>query len=117
MMSEVRAITSAATFKRRPEVDTLGQNNLLSVFESPLSPVSIICALWAVNLYFADTLYAPCLILAVMVFALSYPGRSRLKPTLWMCGCCRSLALTRCCTRLNATAKVTVWNRYEQISL
>jgi putative colanic acid biosynthesis UDP-glucose lipid carrier transferase len=83
-MSEVHTITSAAAFKRRPEVDTLGQNNLLSVFESLLSPLSIICALWAVTLYFEDSLYAPYLILAVMVFALTYPGRSRLQPTFWM---------------------------------
>jgi putative colanic acid biosynthesis UDP-glucose lipid carrier transferase len=83
MMSEVRTITSAATFKRRSEESSLGQDNLLSVFESLLSPLSIICALCAVTLHYEGSLYPPYLILAVMVFALTYPGRSRLLPTIW----------------------------------
>jgi putative colanic acid biosynthesis UDP-glucose lipid carrier transferase len=83
-MSEVRTITSAAAFKRRPEETSLGQDNLLSVFESLLSPLSIIGALWTVTLYFEGSLYAPYLILAVMVFALTYPGRSRLQASFWL---------------------------------
>jgi putative colanic acid biosynthesis UDP-glucose lipid carrier transferase len=83
-MSEVRIITSAAEFKRRPEESSLGQDNLLSVFESLLSPLSLIAALLVVTLYFEGSLYAPYLILSVMVFALTYPGRSRLQTSFWL---------------------------------
>jgi putative colanic acid biosynthesis UDP-glucose lipid carrier transferase len=82
-MSEVRAITSASAFKRRTEETSLGQDNLLSVFESLLSPLSIIGALCAVTLHFEGSLYPPYLILAVMVFALTYPGRPRLQSSFW----------------------------------
>jgi putative colanic acid biosynthesis UDP-glucose lipid carrier transferase len=82
-MSEVHTITSAATFKRRLDEDALGQDNLLSVFESLLSPLSIIAALLIVTLYFEGLVYAPYLILAVMVFALTYPGRSCLQSSFW----------------------------------
>jgi putative colanic acid biosynthesis UDP-glucose lipid carrier transferase len=78
-MSEVRAITSATGFKRRSDDISLGQDNLLSVLESLLSPLSIIGALFAITLYFEGALYPPYLMLAVMSFSLTYPGRGRLQ--------------------------------------
>jgi putative colanic acid biosynthesis UDP-glucose lipid carrier transferase len=82
-MSEMPAITSTSTFKRRTEEISLGQDNLLSVFESLLSPLSIISALCAVTLHFEGSLYPPYLILAVMAFALTYPGHPRLQCSFW----------------------------------
>jgi len=77
-MSEERTITSATAIKRRSDDISLGQDNLLSVLESMLSPLSIISALFAISLYFEGGLYPPYLMLAVMSFSLTYPGRARL---------------------------------------
>jgi putative colanic acid biosynthesis UDP-glucose lipid carrier transferase len=82
-MSETPAITSASAFKRRTEEASLGQDNLLSVFESLLSPLAIIFALCVVTLHFEGLLYPPYLLLAVMVFALTYPGHPRLQCSFW----------------------------------
>ena len=75
-MSE--ASFSASTFGKEPEQGIIGKDNLLSVFVSTLTPFALVLSLLLVTFHFEGELPPPYLILSVMVFALTFPGQSRL---------------------------------------
>ena len=58
---------------------SLGKDNLLSVLEAVLSPLSLIVSLCALAHYYEDELRPVYLVLSFVVFALTFPGRSRLQ--------------------------------------
>jgi putative colanic acid biosynthesis UDP-glucose lipid carrier transferase len=66
------------SFLKRPETPALGKDNLLSLFETSLGPVALVLSLW-IAAWWADGDISPAiLILSTLVFALTFPGRSRL---------------------------------------
>lgn len=77
-MLEKQKIGAAATFGARHEPGTLGKDNLLSVLEAGLEPVSLVLSLWAVAFYFEGGLSGQFLILSVIVFSVTFPGVPRL---------------------------------------
>ena len=60
----------------------MAKDNLLRVFEAFIGPSSFIVSLWALAYHFHGRVLAPYLILSILVFALSFPGRARLQSPL-----------------------------------
>ena len=58
----------------------IGRDNVLGTIETLLGPSALVFSLWATALYYFDgALPPPVLILSVLVFALTFPGQSRLQ--------------------------------------
>ncbi len=74
---------SAAVFNKRPEQMALGADNVLSLIESLVGPVSLISCLLALAWYFDGEIDPSYLVMSVVVFALTYPGNSRLQRPLF----------------------------------
>ena len=77
-MFKTQLTLSAAALHAQPEPASLGGDNLLSIVESIVSPCAFVLSLWAVAYYFESHLPPHYLVLSVLVFALSFPGRPRL---------------------------------------
>ncbi len=77
-MSKTQLTLSAASLNSQTTPATLGGDNLLSFVESIVSPCAFILSLWAVTYYFESYVPAHYLVLSVLVFALTFPGRPRL---------------------------------------
>ncbi len=69
---------SASTFGKQTEPGSIGKDNLLSVFVSMLTPFALVVSLLLITYRFEGELPPSYLILSVMVFALTFPGQSRL---------------------------------------
>jgi putative colanic acid biosynthesis UDP-glucose lipid carrier transferase len=82
-MFKTQGHTSAASFNSRPEQISLGKDNLLSVFEALLTPAALIGTLWALSLRYEGEIPPAYLLLSVMVFAVTFPGKLRLQTGLW----------------------------------
>ncbi len=95
-MQEKQKIGAAATLNARHEPGPLGKDNLLSVLEAGLEPVSLVLSLWAVAFYFEGGLNGPYLILSVIVFSVTFPGLPRLNDS-WF-GMVGSVVLNWCWT-------------------
>jgi putative colanic acid biosynthesis UDP-glucose lipid carrier transferase len=74
---------SASAFNHQALPSSLGKDNLLSVFESLLTPVSVIGSLWYLAFDHDGELMPQYLLLSVILFALTFPGKPRLmvRPT------------------------------------
>jgi len=59
------------------------RNNLLGAFEVFLDPVVLTLSLWLLTLHFEGEFAPPYLLLAVLLFALTFPGTSQLQTTVW----------------------------------
>ena len=77
-MAETQLMSSAAAVSKQTASASLGKYNLLSVFVSILTPTALLLSLWGVCFYFEGELPPPYLLLSVLVFALTFPGESRL---------------------------------------
>jgi putative colanic acid biosynthesis UDP-glucose lipid carrier transferase len=64
---------------RRVSQMTLGLGNLLQLVESMLDPLVLVISLWAVAFHSDGELTPPYMILSLIVFALTFPGTSRLQ--------------------------------------
>ena len=80
-MSETQTLVSASALSKRSEQISLAKDNLLSIFESILQPTALVLSLWGLSFYFEGELPPSYIILSVLVFALTFPGRSRLQNT------------------------------------
>lgn len=67
--------------KRTPTTLAFGRDNLLHLTEAMLEPLVLILSLWAIAGYFLDELPPAYLILSLIVFAVTFPGPSRLRLT------------------------------------
>ncbi len=63
---------------KRSEAPALGKDNLLSLFETSIGPVTLAMSLWFAAWQMEGSIAPPYLILSVLVFALTFPGKSRL---------------------------------------
>ncbi len=61
---------------------SLGRDNLLSLIESAIGPGVYVFTLWALAYYFDGTVKPPYLILSIMVFAVTFPGQTRLQSSI-----------------------------------
>jgi len=62
---------------------SLGKNKLLPAIEAILDPTVLALSLWYISVYFEGELLSPYLILSAMVFAIAFPGISRLQSSVW----------------------------------
>ena len=74
---------SAAALKKRPEQTSLGTDNLLSLFEAAVGPAALAFSLWGLAFHFEGEVLPSYLILSVIVFALTYPGKSQLQSSIF----------------------------------
>ncbi len=82
-MSETTpAIAAQGVFQRRTP-GPFRKSNLLPAIEAILDPGVLALSLWIIGIRFEGALLSPYLILSVIVFAISFPGASRLQSSLW----------------------------------
>ena len=62
----------------KSESGPLGKDNLLSVIESVLEPLMLVFSLWVVAIQFEGGLARVHLVMSVIVFLVSFPGKPRL---------------------------------------
>ncbi|XVJ69090.1 MAG: undecaprenyl-phosphate glucose phosphotransferase [Rhizobacter sp.] len=67
---------------KRADAPALGKDNLLSLFETSVGPVALALSLWVCAWVVEGGITPPYLILSVLVFALTFPGKSRLHASL-----------------------------------
>ncbi len=78
-MSKRHSLLSAAALSKRPEQVSLGNDNLLSLFESSIGPAAFVISLWGLAYHFEGQVLPQYLILSVIVFALTFPSEARLQ--------------------------------------
>ena len=81
-MSKTDAAFSAATLLKRPTQTAISKDNLLSVVESSIGPITYVFSLWGLAYYYSGELPPPYLILSVLVFALTFPGQAHLESSI-----------------------------------
>ena len=69
---------SAGVLFQRVDPHGLGKDSLLSSIEATISPGTMVLTLWAAAWWADGGVSAPYLILSMLVFALTFPGKSRL---------------------------------------
>ncbi len=74
---------SAAALSKRSKPTALGADNLLSLFETFIGPVSFILTLFGLTFYYEGTIPSAYVILSILVFALSFPGQSKLQSSIF----------------------------------
>jgi putative colanic acid biosynthesis UDP-glucose lipid carrier transferase len=62
--------------------DSLGKNKLLPAIEAVLDPAILAISVWMISFGFEGELASPYVILSAMVFAIAFPGASRLRSTI-----------------------------------
>jgi putative colanic acid biosynthesis UDP-glucose lipid carrier transferase len=80
-MAEANPTFSASTVPSGHSRGPLG-NNMLSAVEAILDPAALTLSLWLVSVSIEGELLPPYLILAVIVFSITFPGTSRLQSTI-----------------------------------
>ncbi len=73
---------SAASFNHQAKPASLGKDNLLSVFELTVGPCALVFSLWGLAYYFEGEVYVSYIILSLLIFALTFPGRARLQSSI-----------------------------------
>ena len=61
----------------------VGRENILSIIAMMLDPAMLIISLWSTAVWFEQGLSPPYLLLSVVVFSLTFPGRSYLGKSVW----------------------------------
>ena len=82
-MSGTNPTLPAAGVAARHSALPLGKDNLLSVFEALLEPAILALTLWGIGYYYEGELLPQYMILAVIVFSLTFPGRPSLGQPYW----------------------------------
>lgn len=82
-MSETQTTLSAAALNKRPEHVSLGNDNLLSFFESSVGPGAFVFSLWGLAYFFEGEILPRYFILSILVFALTFPGQARLQSSVF----------------------------------
>lgn len=68
----------AASLSYGDEPGPLGKDNLLSAIEAGLEPFILVLTIWMTGFYFEGNLSGAYLILSLIVFFITFPGKSRL---------------------------------------
>lgn len=78
-MSKAHVTVSAAEFNRGVEQASMGRDNLLGVLESCLCAAALVGSLWVIAYIYEGDIPPAYLLLAVLTFALTFPGEPRLQ--------------------------------------
>jgi len=78
-MSKAHVTFSAAEFNRGSEHASMGRDNLLGILESCLCPAALVSSLWVLAFLYEGDIPPAYLLLAVLTFALTFPGEPRLQ--------------------------------------
>ena len=73
---------STVSVVKRSDPPALGKGNLLSLIETSMTPLVLVLSLWGCAWYVDGDIAPAYLILSVFVFALTFPGTSRLEAAL-----------------------------------
>lgn len=68
---------------RRSGGAAISSDSVLSPIESVLEPLVFIGTLWLVSFYFRGQIDSACMVLSMVIFALTFPGVSRLHLPVW----------------------------------
>ena len=71
-------IRKTAAWLRKNESGLLGKDNLLSVIEAALEPLTLVLSLWLVAIQFEGGISRAYLVMSVVVFFVTFPGKPRL---------------------------------------
>jgi putative colanic acid biosynthesis UDP-glucose lipid carrier transferase len=82
-MPETSSSLSSSALSTRRAAWPLGKDNLLTAIEDILDPVVLTFSLWMIVIGFEGELLPPYLILSVIVFSISFPGKSYLQSSVW----------------------------------
>lgn len=74
---------SAASYFKRTDPPYMGRDSLLRLLEATLEPAAIVLSLWAAAWWVDGGIDPPYMILSLLVFALTFPGQSRLHESLF----------------------------------
>lgn len=61
----------------------IGRGNLIQVAEALAEPLVLALSIWAVSYYFQGEITTPALIVSILLFSVTFPGRQRLQETFW----------------------------------
>lgn len=78
-MSKAHVTVSAAEFNRGIEQTSMGRDNLLGMLESCLCAAALVGSLWVIAYIYEGDIPPAYLLLAVLTFALTFPGEPRLQ--------------------------------------
>lgn len=80
-MAEIHSFRSASAWneRREPRSMGLGGSHLFTAIQAVLDPLALVVTLWALAYHFEDSVRPAYLILAVIVFSLTFPGTSQLR--------------------------------------
>lgn len=78
-MSKAHVTVSAAEFNRSVEQASMGRDNLLGILESCLCAAALVGSLWVIAFLYEGDVPPAYLLLAVLTFALTFPGEPRLQ--------------------------------------
>jgi putative colanic acid biosysnthesis UDP-glucose lipid carrier transferase len=78
-MAKLQNAYTASAFNKNNEQSSLGKDNFLSLCEAALCAVTSITTLWAIAFYMEGEISSPYFILSILVFALTFPGQTRLE--------------------------------------
>ncbi|MFM2275284.1 MAG: hypothetical protein RL211_1156 [Pseudomonadota bacterium] len=82
-MLEARRANQAKSLSVHNKPGPLGKDNLISAIEIGLEPGALVLSLWLTAIFFEGQLPASYLVLSVLVFAITFPGASRLHSSPW----------------------------------
>lgn len=78
-MPETLITLSAEARNKRPAHASLGNDNLLSLFESAVGPSAFVFSLWGLAYVLEGEIRPHYFVLSILVFALTFPGQVRLQ--------------------------------------
>src|SRR2546426_5190863 len=78
----VAQLAAPVAFRRAGRM-SLGRAQLLNLLEIALEPLVLVLSLWGVALLIEGSLRAPYMILALIVFSLTFPSEARLSQPAW----------------------------------
>ena len=61
----------------------VGRENILSIIAMLLDPVVMVSSLWGVALWYEEAISPPYILLAIIVFSLTFPGNSHFNESRW----------------------------------
>ena len=62
---------------------TIARDNLLHILEAVLDPLVIVFTLWGIGIYVEGELSPPYIILSLVMFSMTFPGKSNLNLPIW----------------------------------
>lgn len=62
---------------------TIARENIIHIVEALLDPIVTVFTLWAIAIYLEGTLPPAYLILSIIIFSVTYPGKSKIQRSSW----------------------------------